>query len=316
MLSIGEIKDIEVIPAPLAGISDAPFRIILRECGAKLCFTEMMSAMGIVRATKKNLSLIGRDVDNGPLVVQLFGKEPDMFAKAIPIVEEYIKPIAFDINMGCPARKVVGSGSGAALMKDIKLSEQIIKSSRSATGLPLSVKLRSGWDKDSINVVEFAKMAESQGVDYLIIHPRTRAMAFSGHSDWSLIEKVKKSVKIPVVGNGDVRTKEDFLRMKRETGCDAVMIGRGLLGRPFLIKEIQEENFKADQEFLKRIILRHIEIAVLNSPHPEREILKIRKHLIWYTKGLRDASRLRAGLVKITSPDELISKIENCFNSL
>ncbi|MGC8928810.1 MAG: tRNA dihydrouridine synthase [Myxococcota bacterium] len=313
MFSIGEIKDIKIIPAPLAGISDAPFRVILRECGAKVCFTEMMSAMGIVLAPKKNLSLIGRAIDGGALVVQLFGREPEMFERAIHIVEDLIKPVAFDINMGCPARKVVNSGSGAALMKDIRLAEQIVRLSRRATGLPLSVKLRSGWDERSINVVEYAKMAEGEGADYVIIHPRTRAMAFSGHSDWSLIGKVKSSVKIPVVGNGDVRTREDYFRMKAETGCDAVMIGRGLLGRPFLIKEIQEEDFVADLNYLKKIILRHIEVAVLNSPHPEREIFKMRKHLIWYTKGLRNASTLRAELVKITNADELIEKVKKAF---
>ncbi len=269
--------------------------------------------MGIVLAPKKNLSLIGRAIDGGALVVQLFGREPEMFERAIHIVEDLIKPVAFDINMGCPARKVVNSGSGAALMKDIRLAEQIVRLSRRATGLPLSVKLRSGWDERSINVVEYAKMAEGEGADYVIIHPRTRAMAFSGHSDWSLIGKVKSSVKIPVVGNGDVRTREDYFRMKAETGCDAVMIGRGLLGRPFLIKEIQEEDFVADLNYLKKIILRHIEVAVLNSPHPEREIFKMRKHLIWYTKGLRNASTLRAELVKITNADELIEKVKKAF---
>ncbi|MCX7957546.1 MAG: tRNA-dihydrouridine synthase family protein [Deltaproteobacteria bacterium] len=314
MLSIGEIKDIEVIPAPLAGISDAPFRLILRECGAKVCFTEMMSAMGIVRATQKNLRLIGREIDSGPLVVQLFGKEPEMFEQAVPIVEREIKPVAFDINMGCPARKVVGSGSGAALMKNISLAKKIVRAVRSSTRLPVSIKIRSGWDKDSLNFLEFAKMAEDEGVDYIILHPRTRAMAFSGHSDWSHIEIVKKSVKIPVVGNGDVRSREDFFRMKRETGCDAVMIGRGLLGRPFMIKEIVDKDFAATMEYIRNIILRHIELAVLKNKYPEREIFKIRKHLIWYTKGLKNASAFRAELVAITDPDILINRIIEIFS--
>lgn len=314
MFSIGEIKDIEVIPAPLAGISDGPFRLILRECGAKVCFTEMISAMGIVRATKKNLELIQREVDQGPLIVQLFGKEPDMFEKAVPIIEERIRPIAIDINMGCPARKVVSSGSGAALMKDIKLATQIVKSVRKSTNLPISIKIRSGWDKDSINYLEFARMAEGEGVDYIILHPRTRAMAFSGHSDWSHIGILKSSVKIPVVGNGDVRSKEDFYKMKCETGCDAVMIGRGLLGRPFLIKEILDKEFVPTKEYIKNIILNHIKIAVLDSKHPEREVLKIRKHLIWYTKGLKNASFFRLELVSITDPCKLIKKIEEIFS--
>ncbi len=314
MFSLGKIDNVEIIPAPLAGISDAAFRLILRECGAKVCFTEMMSAMGIVRATKKNLSLIQRDTDKGPLIVQLFGKEPEMFERAVPIVEENIRPVAFDINMGCPARKVVGSGSGAALMKDIRLATLIVKAVRSSTKLPVSVKIRSGWDKDSLNFLDFAKMAEDEGASYIIIHPRTRAMAFSGHSDWSHIKMVKEAVKIPVVGNGDIRSSEDYLRMKEETGCDAVMIGRGLLGRPFLIKEILDKDFVPDSKYLKNIILRHIKLAVLDSKHPEREIFKIRKHIIWYTKGLKNASSFRSELVSITDPYLLIKRIEEIFS--
>jgi len=314
VFSLGKIDNVEIIPAPLAGISDAAFRLILRECGAKVCFTEMMSAMGIVRATKKNLSLIQRDTDKGPLIVQLFGKEPEMFERAVPIVEENIRPVAFDINMGCPARKVVGSGSGAALMKDIRLATLIVKAVRSSTKLPVSVKIRSGWDKDSLNFLDFAKMAEDEGASYIIIHPRTRAMAFSGHSDWSHIKMVKEAVKIPVVGNGDIRSSEDYLRMKEETGCDAVMIGRGLLGRPFLIKEILDKDFVPDSKYLKNIILRHIKLAVLDSKHPEREIFKIRKHIIWYTKGLKNASSFRSELVSITDPYLLIKRIEEIFS--
>ncbi len=313
MLSIGDIKDIEIIPAPLAGISDAPFRLILRECGAKVCFTEMMSAMGIVLAPQKNLRLIQREMDPGPLIVQLFGKEPEMFEKSVPIVEEEIKPIGIDINMGCPARKVVGSGSGAALMKNIKLAEEIVKLVRKSTKLPISIKIRSGWDKESLNFLDFAKMAEENGVDFLIIHPRTRSMAFSGHSDWSHIEQVKKAIKIPVVGNGDIRNREDFFKIKSETGCDAVMIGRGLLGRPFLIKEILEKDFIHDATFLKNIILKHIKIAVIESRYPEREIIRFRKHLIWYTKGLKNASAIRTEVVKITDPNILIDYIQNIF---
>ena len=314
MLCIGEIRDIDILPAPLAGISDAAFRLLLREWGAQVCFTEMMSAMGIVRATEKNLALIEREKDRGPLVVQLFGKEPEYFKEAIPIVIERIKPVAIDINMGCPARKVVNSGSGSALMKDNELARRIVRAARGATGIPLSVKMRSGWDKDSINVIDYAKMCEEEGVDYIIVHPRTKAMAFSGHSDWSLIREVKRAVKIPVVGNGDVRNREDYRRMLQETGCDAVMIGRGLLGRPFLIREIRDENFVVDTKVIKDTILRHINLAILGSRHPDREVLKFRKHLVWYTKGLKNASQIRIELLKIKDPDELIRQINLFFD--
>ncbi len=311
MFSIGEIQDVEVIPAPLAGITDAPFRLILREWGAKVCFTEMMSAVGIVRAPMKYLVLIQREIDTGPLIVQLFGKEPEMFQEATKIVEESIRPVGIDINMGCPARKVVGSGSGAALMKNIGLAEKIVKSVRKSTRLPLSIKIRSGWDDSSLNYLDFARMAEQNGVDYIILHPRTRAMAFSGHSDWSHIAEVKKAVRIPVVGNGDISSREDYLKMKSKTGCDAVMIGRGLLGRPFMTKEIFDENFRPDNDILREVILRHIKFAVLDAAHPEREIIKIRKHLIWYIKGHKNASSFRAELVKITDPAILIERIQS-----
>lgn len=316
MLSIGEIKGIKVLPAPLAGISDAPFRLILREFGAAICFTEMISATGIVKAAEKNLRLIGRELDNGPLIVQLFGKDPEMFRLAAPIVEEKIGPVAFDINMGCPARKVVGSGAGASLMKDISLAERIVKALRYATRLPVSVKLRSGWEENSINVIEYSRMAEQNGVDYLIVHPRTKAMAFSGHSDWSLIGRVKKAVKIPVVGNGDVRSKEDYLRMIEETNCDAVMIGRGLLGRPFLIKEILEDGFVINVETIKSTILRHIDYATIPFEHPEREVIKMRKHLMWYTKGLKNASIIRPELLYLTDVGRLKERIEDYFSTL
>lgn len=316
MLSIGEIEGIKVLPAPLTGISDAPFRLILREFGATICFTEMISATGVVKATEKNLRLIGRELDRGPLIVQLFGKDPEMFRMAAPIVEERMRPVAFDINMGCPARKIVGSGAGASLMKDIGLAERIVKALRYATRLPLSVKLRSGWEENSINVIEYSKMAEQNGVDYLIVHPRTKAMAFSGHSDWSLIERVKKAVKLPVVGNGDVRSKEDYLRMIKETSCDAVMIGRGLLGRPFLLKEILEDGFVVTLETIKNTILRHIDYATIHFEHPEREVIKMRKHLIWYTKGLKNASLIRTELLHLTDVVALKERIEDYFSTL
>ncbi len=315
MLSINGIN-VEVLPAPLAGISDAPFRLILRENGASICFTEMINVTGLVVAKKKNLSLIEREIDRGPLIVQLFGKEPEKFSKAAKIVEDEINPIGIDINMGCPARKVVGSGSGAALMKDLRLASEIVRAVRKATALPVSIKIRSGWDKESINFSEFARMAEDEGVNYIIIHPRTRAMAFSGYSDWSHIKIVKELVKIPVVGNGDVKSRDDFLRMKRETGCDAVMIGRGLLGRPFVIREILEPDFIVKPEIVKNTILSHIEYAVNNSERPEREVIKMRKHLIWYLKGFKNASLIRAELMKITNVDVLKRRIEEYFESL
>jgi tRNA-dihydrouridine synthase len=199
-------------------------------------------------------------------------------------------------------------------MKNPELATKIVRAARRATNLPLSIKIRSGWDKDSLNYLSFAKMAEDEGVDYIILHPRPRAMAFSGHSDWSHIAEVKRCVKIPVVGNGDVKSREDFLRMKGETNCDAVMIGRGLLGRPFLLREIEDDRFRVDSRILKETILRHIEYAILRSDHPEREVIKFRKHLIWYTKGLKNASTIRSELVKIVDPAKLLEFVNNIFS--
>ena len=297
--------------APLAGISDSPFRVINRRFGAKNLYSEMVSVEGLWRKDKKTRKLLNILAKDTPLIVQLFGSKPESFYSAVKEVEplNYISEI--NINSGCPVRKVVRNGSGSALMKDPKLLAKIVSSVRKATEKRISIKLRSGWDSKSINVVECAKIAENEGDNLIVVHPRTAVQIFTGTPDWDIIKKVKENVSIPVIGNGDVWFMKDAQSMIDQTACDGVMVGRGLVGNPWFFKGT--ENKEYNREYLD-VIMEHIELSK-NFYDKSKAFKLMKKHLIYYAKGL-DLNGKKSyydAVSKARSLDEEIQLVKDFF---
>ncbi len=287
----------KVILAPMAGVTDLPFRIIIREFGCSLAFTEMVNAVGLVRNMERSVAYLDTADEDKPLGVQLFGTDPGVIAEAARIITQRGAD-TIDINMGCPVKKVVKTGAGAALMKDPAKVALIVRTVRSATPLPLTVKIRSGWRRQEINAALIARIAEQHGADAVIVHPRTADQGFSGAADWNVIKQVKESVTIPVIGNGDIWEPGDALNMADATGCDAVMVGRGTLGNPWLIADVlavlegRGSVGMPDLEERERVIIKHLDLDT--AYHGERfSVRSFRKHLLWYTKGLRGGSHFR-----------------------
>lgn len=300
-MQIGTLKTKNpFILAPLAGYTDLPFRLVCRELGADLCFSEMISCHGIVYRQEKTLEMLASLPEERPVAFQLFGSDHEVMGRAAAILDTYPFDI-IDINMGCPVKKVIKKGSGAALMKDMNKAEAIIKSVVRSTSLPVTVKFRSGWTKDSIIADSFARMAEDAGASAVIIHGRTWSQGFSGVADWSIITKVKESVSIPVIGNGDIQSYQDGLRMMDETGCDGVMIGRGALGNPWVFQESGRPEILTGR---MKVINRHIDL--LEEHFPERPALfKVKNNVIRYLTGLPGASRLRKAISTCSSLDAI-----------
>ncbi|MDO5022254.1 MAG: tRNA dihydrouridine synthase DusB [Eubacteriales bacterium] len=301
--------------APLAGISDAPFRLICFSMGASRCTTEMISAQGYLTAPKKSIGykhLLAKFKGEGELYAQLFGKDPVFFARAAKNLEALGRFDGININMGCPAHKVVGSGSGSALMRDIKLAASIVAAVKKAVKLPVSVKMRLGWDSDIS--VPFAKMLEQEGADEIILHGRTKTMQFSGRVNLEAIGNVVQSVKVPVIANGDIFTLKDFRDTIIETHCAGVMVGRGALGNPFIFKEISSfikgENYAAP-DLRERVNLALYHAKMLAKWKGEdRAVLEMRKHFAWYIKGERGASQFRREINTLNS----LQEVEKAFN--
>lgn len=298
----------KIILAPMAGVSDLPFRIICKEFGADIVYSEMISAKGIHYKDKKTNLLLETAPEEQPFVVQLFGCEPDIMAEAAQFVEKsgfsYL-----DINMGCPTPKIVSNGDGCALMRRPDLAHEVIREVVKACNIPVSVKIRAGWDSDSKNAVQLAQIAEEEGVSAVAVHGRTREEFYSGKADRSIIRDVKKAVSIPVIGNGDIQTAEDAIKMLEETDCDSIMIGRGAEGNPFLFRSIREAldgkaitPVTADEK--RETIIRHMELLVkIKGEHIG--ILEARKHLAWYMKGLPGAAKLKALAFSATTLEEV-----------
>ena len=283
--------------APMAGITNLPFRTLVREFGCCLAFTEMVSAVGLVRKAEKSYRYLDNSPDDRPLGVQIFGSDTDVLAEAAQIVTDQGADL-LNINMGCPTRKVVQTGAGAALMKNPVQVAFILRAVRKTTSLPLTVKIRSGWHHDDMKAVEIARIAEDCGTDAVILHPRSAEQGFSGSADWGIIEKVKKNLHIPVIGNGDIRSAEDALRMMNMTGCDGIMVGRGVLGNPWIFRDIalglvgQHVLPSPSLSERKMVICRHLNME-MDYAGETFGARSFRKHLLWYTKGLRNGSQFR-----------------------
>ena len=289
--------------APMAGATNAPFRLVARECGSGLTTTEEMDAASILYETPHAISATAYYPAERPLAMQLLGKRPEDLAEAAARCEALGADVV-DLNMGCPVQRITGKGKGAALMRDVPAAARILRAMRAAIRVPLTVKIRGGWDDTHLNAVEIATMAEAEGVDAITVHPRTRAQQFTGKAPWTIIAEVVDAVRIPVTGNGDVHSMADARRMMAETGCQSVMVGRGALGRPWVFDESYEARPPiARHAYRARVIARHI--ALIQDHCSERyALVQIKKHLSWYTDGLGHARECRVAIFQARSADE------------
>jgi nifR3 family TIM-barrel protein len=309
-----------LIMAPLAGITDLAFRTIVRRYGCGLCYSEMVSADGIVRGQKKTLDILRSDPGDRPLIVQIFGSDPAVLAEAARIIEQGGLADAVDINMGCPVKPVVRRGAGAALMKDPGKVRLIVQSARKAVGLPLTVKIRSGWSPKEKNALEIARIVEGEGADAIAVHPRTASQGFGGRSDWTVIAEVKSALAIPVIGNGDVEMPGDARAMLDRTGCDAVMIGRSAMGNPWIFRNALllfagRGIEPAPLEEKRRIIGEHLEMSV--GLYGDLTGVKcFRKHLFWYTRGLRGSATFRKAAGTIKGKENVLAAVSAYFEML
>ncbi len=298
-MQIGSLNfPVPVFLAPMAGVTDMAYRILAREMGCALVYSEMVSTLGIHFRNVHTLEMLHTETDERPLAMQLFGAEPESVAAAAAYVENMGCADIIDFNMGCPAPKIVKNGSGSALLRDPERAYRILSALRKAVRLPVTVKMRIGWDSEHINVLEMAQLAESAGVDAIAVHGRTREQYYSGHADWSQIAAVKQAVKIPVIANGDVRTCQDLARIFRETGCDGVMVGRAAQGNPWVFRQFYEFLTTGTElpgpTLAERgaLILRHLDMLLaFKGEHVGAR--EMRKHATWYTKGLLHGAELR-----------------------
>lgn len=314
-MRIGDVVlENEVFLAPMAGVTDLAFRLICKEYGSGLLYTEMINAKALCYDDEKTKGMLKIEEEEHPVAVQIFGSEPEFIAGATEILNEHSNEI-LDINMGCPAPKVVKNGDGSALMKTPELAAKVIEAAAKKSKKPVTVKFRKGWDEDSINAVEFAKMAEASGAQAITIHGRTRAQYYSGTADWDIIEEIKNTVKIPVIGNGDIVTIEDAINIRKKTGCDAIMIGRGAQGNPWIFNRIN--HYMKTGEILPeptaeekiRTAIKHFNLAIKEDGEYVA-VREMRKHLGWYLKGMKKSARLRDEINKLESADEVVGRLE------
>ncbi|MCJ8499891.1 tRNA dihydrouridine synthase DusB [Desulfatitalea alkaliphila] len=300
--------------APLAGISDLPMRLLAKAAGCALVYSEMVSANGLVHGGAKTWQLLTTVPAEQPMSVQLFGGDPAMVAEAARRVAAAGAEIV-DINCGCAVKKILKSGSGVALMRDLPRATAMLKAVRKAINVPLTIKMRTGWDPSGTDALALARIAQDCGVDALALHPRTARQGFGGRADWTLIERVKAAVDIPVIGNGDVQTADDAVRMLSRTGCDAVMVGRAAIGHPFIFNQIIErlagrEIGPVPVAARFDAIRRYVDAAMTYSGEP-RACLVLRSRLAWFVKGMPRASWFRQAIRHIASRDEVQRHIDD-----
>lgn len=308
----------EVFLAPMAGVTDLPFRLICKELGCGLLYTEMINAKALCyddKNTKKMLNILDEE---HPVAVQIFGSEPEFMGKAAQILNDYPNEI-LDINMGCPAPKVVKNGDGSALMRNPKLAGQVLDQVVKNSKKPVTLKIRKGWDDNSVNALEIAKIAEDCGICAITIHGRTREQYYSGQADWDIIGEVKSQISIPVIGNGDVTGVEDAIRIKDHTGCDAIMIGRGAQGNPWIFKRI--DHYMKTGQLLDPpskdekidIAIKHMDLAI--KEHGEYvAVREMRKHIGWYLKGMKHSARFRDQINHMVTAKEVIDTLNQYRN--
>lgn len=320
-LKIGNVElENNILLAPMAGVTDLSFRKICKKYGNPgLVCTEMISSKGLYYNDKKTEQFLELSQEKRPIAVQIFGSDPEIMGDTAKKVEKYADII--DINMGCPAPKVVKNGDGSKLLLNLDLIGQIVKKVVESTEKPVTVKIRKGWDNDNIVAVEAAKIIESSGAKAITVHGRTREQYYSGQVDLEIIKKVKQAVKIPVIGNGDVKTPEDAIKMFEYTGVDGIMIGRGILGEPWniqnIIEKLQGENNieqKTPMEKLE-IIKEHLNLAI-EEKGEYVGIREMRKHICWYLKNLKDSSKARQLINQLESKEEVITALEDYFRNL
>ena len=313
-MKIGNLNlDNKVFLSPMAGVTDLPFRLICKEQDCGMLYTEMVNAKALCyddQNTKKMLKI----EEEHPVAIQIFGSDPEYMGGAAKILNSYPNEI-LDINMGCPAPKVVKNGDGSALLKNPELAAKVLRAVVDNSEKPVTLKIRKGWDDTCINAVEIAKIAQDCGISAIAVHGRTREQYYSGKADWDIIKEVKQNVSIPVIGNGDVFEVEDAINMLNKTNCDAIMIGRGAQGNPWIFKRInhymQTGEILPDPTLEEKIdtAMKHLKLAV--QEHGEYvAVREMRKHIAWYLKGLRNSAKVRDEINKIESYEEVVNKLK------
>ena len=315
-MKIGNLNlDNRVFLSPMAGVTDLPFRLICKEQDCGMLYTEMVNAKALCYDDQNTKKMLKIEEEEHPVAIQIFGSDPEYMGGAAKILNSYPNEI-LDINMGCPAPKVVKNGDGSALLKNPELAAKVLKAVVGNSEKPVTLKIRKGWDDTCINAVEIAKIAEDCGISAIAIHGRTREQYYSGKADWDIIRQVKENVSIPVIGNGDVFEVEDAINMLNQTNCDAIMIGRGAQGNPWIFKRINhymqtggilpeptlEEKINTAKKHLKLAVEEHGEYVAVRE---------MRKHIAWYLKGLRNSARVRDEINKIESYEEVVNKLES-----
>ena len=313
-MNIGTVSlDNRVFLSPMAGVTDLPFRLICKQKGCGMLYTEMINAKALCYNDENTKKMTKIEDEEHPIAIQIFGSEPEYMGRATEILNSHPNEI-LDINMGCPAPKVVKNGDGSALMRNPKLAEEVMRAVVENSTKPVTLKIRKGWDDQSINAVEIAKIAEQSGISAVAIHGRTREQYYSGKADWDIIKEIKDAISIPVIGNGDVFEIEDAINMLEKTNCDAIMIGRGAQGNPWIFNRIN--HYMETGEILPKptaeekinTAIEHMKLAV--EEHGEYvAVREMRKHIGWYIKGLKNSARYRDEINKLTDSEGVIMKL-------